>query len=142
MMKLYFVSDKNNLKVLYPRIPNNSMTKYGIEDSKIKRVSVCPTIKGCLKALSKNIRNKKLFVYSVREISNLRIKNPSKEEVPDVYITREKWILGKTILKFEYVIQVDQSIGKGIPFSFKIKNKEYMAKLYNWAFHKLSSKNK
>ncbi|MFA5697671.1 MAG: hypothetical protein WC888_04545 [Candidatus Izemoplasmatales bacterium] len=141
-MKLYFVSEKDKLKVLYPRIPNNPMTKYGAEDSKTKRVCVCSSVKRCLKALGKNLRNKKLFVYSVRETSNLRIKNPSKKEVPDSYITKEKWILGKTILKFEYRIQVDQSVGKGIPFSFNIKNEEYIAKLYNWEFHKLSSENK
>jgi hypothetical protein len=57
-MKLYFVSDKDKLKVLYPRIPKNPMTKNGAEDSKTKRVGACSSVKRCLKALGKILKIK------------------------------------------------------------------------------------
>ena len=137
MEKLYCVSEKNDLKVLYPRVPSNFMTQHGAEDSKTKRVCVCPSVKGCLSALSKNLKNTKLFVYSVKNIQDLKIKRPSKEEVPDSGITEETWILDTTFVKLEYMIQVEKSVGKGMPYSFKIKDKEYTAELYNWVFHKV-----
>jgi hypothetical protein len=142
MQKLYFVSESDNLKILYPRIPNNFMTKCGAEESKTKRVCVSTSVEGCLRALSRNLKDAKLFVYSVENTFDSVIKRPSKKEVPDSGITEERWILGKTALKLEYMIQVDKSVGKGMPFSFKIKNEEYTTELYNWTFHKILSENK
>lgn len=56
--KFYFVSDNDNLKKIYPRVPKNFFTKNGYEDATTKRVCLSKSINGSLSALSQNLERK------------------------------------------------------------------------------------
>ena len=92
--KLYTISE-NNLdgKTLTPRIPENFLTKNGYEDNKTKRVCFSTSISKCLTALSQNCTNKEFFVHVPDPSKEYDIYKPTKDEVPDVIITDEHWIL-------------------------------------------------
>lgn len=86
---LYHISREDlNHKVLNPRIPKN---RYGCEDGKTPRVCFAITIEGCLNAINRN-SNTEFNVYIPKERS-LRYKLPTKDEVCDVSMTGEVWVL-------------------------------------------------
>ena len=77
LQQYYFISDKNNIKTLYPRIPDNFMTKNGYEDNITKRVCFSTSIGGCLAALSMNCENKEFYVY--QPVGKYKIYKPTKK---------------------------------------------------------------
>lgn len=82
LQQYYFISDKNNIKTLYPRIPDNFMTKNGYEDNITKRVCFSTSIGGCLAALSMNCENKEFYVYQL--LVNIKYINLQKNKYPIV----------------------------------------------------------
>ena len=83
--------------ILNPRIPTNSwFIDNGYEDGKTPRICVAKSIDNCLTAIGDDIKGMVLNVYIIESINEeLKTKKPSKEEVPDVEITNEIWILNK-----------------------------------------------
>ena len=75
---LYHISELNcDGKTFIPRIPEDAYI--GEEDIKHKRICVSTSIIGC--------------------IVNNHVFKPSKNDVPDVQITREKWITKRVKMK-------------------------------------------
>ena len=104
--KLYFVSGSNrNNTTLVPRIPDNYMTKHGYEDSTTPRVCFSESIDGCLMGLSKNLDGEELYVHI--PIGEYKVIKPTTKQVPDVNLTKERWIcelvkiqcIGKILVK-------------------------------------------
>ena len=104
--KLYFVSGSNkDGATLIPRIPNNYMTKNGYEDSTIPRVCFSESIDGCLIGLSKNLDGEELYVHI--PVGDYKVIIPTTKQVPDVNLTKERWIceyvkiqcIGKILVK-------------------------------------------
>ena len=133
-MNLYHISEKNlDNKILYPRIPNNYMTKNGYEDNKTPRVSFSKSIDGCLIALSANIKGKEFYIYEPID-NNVKIKSITNNDVPDANLTDEVWILEPVKIKVTGKIKVLDSIDE--PLIYKYGNNE--ASLYKWKWKSIS----
>lgn len=114
-MKVYHISreDLGNWPMMEPRIPHFASNE---EDHITNRICVAPTIIGCLKALeipesigseeeqffefNKNGKPVPLYLYSANvDVSDLVA--PTIEQVPDVWITGELWVISKYPFKKE-----------------------------------------
>lgn len=123
----YFISDKDDIKTLYPRIPDNFMTRNGYEDNITKRVCFSSSVGGCLTALSMNCENKEFYVYC--PIGKYKIYRPTKKQVPDCKITGELWIKDKVNVKLLGKIICHEAFPE--PLRYKYGKNNY-AELYKW----------
>lgn len=137
-MKLYHLSE-NNLdgKILYPRIPNNYMTKNGFEENKTPRVCFCTSIDGALVGLSSNLKNKIFYIHEPISYSSLKIKSNSSiiNLVPDAKLTGETWVLESVKLKCIGKIKVIDA--KDTPLKYKYGNN--IGETYEWNYIKENS---
>lgn len=131
-MPLYHVSQSNlDGVVVYPSIPSNYMTRYGYEDNNIYRISYCPSIKGCLRGLSCNLKSMILYVHEPASYDALSIITPVN--VPDSYITGEVWVLNQTHQKLIQIIRVIKST---TPYKYSYGFSR-IATLYDWDYEVL-----
>ena len=128
--KLYFISTKENIKYLIPRIPDNFFTRNGYEDNKTPRVCFSTDIGKCLMALSNKCTGQKYYVY--QPIGKYNVISPTKKQVPDVEITDEKWICEKVKLScIGKILCIGDKGEDGISYTYG-HNNEYKAELYEW----------
>ena len=128
--KLYFISTKENIKYLIPRIPDNFFTRNGYEDNKTPRVCFSTDIGKCLMALSNKCTGQKYYVY--QPIGKYSVISPTKKQVPDVEITDEKWICEKVKLScIGKILCIGDKGEDGISYTYG-HNNEYKAELYEW----------
>lgn len=127
-VKVYHLSQSNlDGKTLFPKIPDNFLTKNGYEDSKTGRVCFAKSIDGSLRGLSQNLTGKEYFVHIPDGKYN--IYTPSIKEVPDAKITSEVWIKEPVKLKCIGKIKVIKDKGEdGIPYKYG----DNTAELYDW----------
>ena len=127
---LYFVTkaDMKSKTTLEPRIPQNFLTDNGFEDNKIKRVCFSTSINGAVTALSQNLKNTDLFVYSPIGIEKRDIYRPSISQVPDRSITGEVWI--RKPVQIECIGKIHVIDAKKNPQRYKYGNK--IAELHEW----------
>ena len=131
--KLYFVSKVNmNNELLKPRIPDNYLTRNGYEDNKTSRVCFSETIEGCLSGLSQNINGWELYVHVPD--GEYKVIKPTIKQVPDVNITKERWICSNVTIKCIGKIKVKDNGKPGI--KYKYGNNE--AELYTWDYEWLN----
>lgn len=136
MRNLFFISKDGDYDetIVQPRIPDNYMTQNGFEDSKTPRVCFSTSIDGCLMGLGQNITNKEFYVY--HPVGKHKVITPTEEQVPDVKITKERWICEPVELicigKIK-AIDVNGPHDDGIPYRYG-KNKEHEARLYSWGY--------
>lgn len=136
LVNLFFVSSEDDLhtKEAIPRIPKNYMTDNGYEDNKTPRISFSTSIDGCLMGLSKNISNQVFYVY--QPIGEYRIITPTIEQVPDVKITKERWICEPVqLVRIGKIRAIDENgpHDDGIPYTYG-KHGEHEARLYHWGW--------
>lgn len=138
-LKLYHISEVK-LNDLEPRIPNNFLTKNNFEDNTTKRVCFCPSIDQCLMAMSSNLKNKILQVYSIKTNNYI---SPKIDDVPDVKLTDEKWILHtvkNNELNYEFDIKIiDAKFDIFYEYTYGDNKK---ANLYKWSYKILKNFNK
>lgn len=128
--QLYFISEKENVKTLTPRIPDNFFTINGYEDNKTLRVCFSTDIGKCLMGLSSRCVDKKYYVY--QPDGDYKVISPTKKQVPDVEITDEKWICEKVQVKcIGQILCIGDKGEDGIPYTYGYNN-EYTAELYEW----------
>lgn len=137
--ELVFLSPDSdwNETVISPRIPDNYMTQNGYEDNKTPRVCFSTSISKALRALSQKCTGMELYVYTPdkpcgRNTSPYQYKcvTPTKEQVPDVDITEERWILTPVVLyKVGKIRVTGDAGGPGLPY---IYGKDQKAELYDW----------
>lgn len=98
-IKLYHLS-KDEITELVPRIPESDF-----EDQETPRICFAKDIQGCLIGINEDadITNETFNVYS---ITTADYYEPTEEEVADVAITGEVWILKPVKPIFEYQIKV------------------------------------
>lgn len=122
--------------ILYPRVPINSMTRKGFEDNHTGRVCFCPTVQKCLMALSKNIKGQTFSVY-IPDIDEQNLEKvftiyrPTINQVPDVKITEETWILEKIPVRLVATIRVDDA--KDTPYLYNY-GADHSTALYEWNY--------
>lgn len=136
LVKLFFVSSEDDLhtKEITPRIPKNYMTDNGYEDDKTPRISFSTSIDGCLMGLGKNISNQIFYVY--QPSGEYKIITPTVEQVPDVKITKERWICEPVqLIRVGKIRAIDENgpHDDGIPYIYG-KNGEHEARLYHWGW--------
>lgn len=108
-MKLFHISSNDlNNKIITPKIPDNILTKMGIENNSIPRISFAPEIKYSLLAIGYNRLKSGPDILNVYEPDNYRsLKIIDSKEldqkgyVPDAKRTREVWVLNN--VKFKYL---------------------------------------
>lgn len=129
-IQLYFISTKENIKSLSPRIPDNFFTRKGYEDNKTPRVCFSTDIGKCLMGLSSRCEGQKYYVY--KPIGEYEVITPTKKQVPDVEITDEKWICEKVEVEcIGEILCICDKGEDGIPYTYG-PNDEYKAELYEW----------
>lgn len=128
-MLLYHLSDKILDSTLYPKVPENFLTKNGFEDIKTPRICFCPSIGDCLKAMSSNIKGKIFHVYITHIKSPYK---PTKNEVPDCEITKEYWALQPTKIRRIYDIKVLNNKKENPKNIYTYGNNK--AQLYDWHY--------
>ena len=133
--KLFFVSGiKKPILTLEPRIPDNFLTRNNFEDNTTKRVCLSTSISGCLTALSCNLTNKILYVYT--PMDDMEVYTPDVDEVPDVNITDEKWCLNTCVVRLCYKILVIDATDDEYPYTYGGK---HLACLYGWRYKILNT---
>ena len=135
-LNLFFVSEHGdyNETIVQPKIPDNYMTQNGFEDNKTPRVCFSTSIDGCLMALSQNITDKVFYVY--QPVGKYKVITPTEKQVPDVKITKERWIcepVELTSIGKIKAIDVNGPKDDGIPYHYG-PNKEHEARLYAWGY--------
>lgn len=135
-LNLFFVSEHGdyNETIVQPKIPDNYMTQNGFEDNKTPRVCFSTSIDGCLMALSQNITDKVFYVY--QPVGKHKVITPTEKQVPDVKITKERWIcepVELTSIGKIKAIDVNGPKDDGIPYCYG-PNKEHEARLYAWGY--------
>ena len=117
--------------ILNPRIPTNSwFIDNGYEDDKTPRICVAKSIDNCLTAIGDDIKDMVLNVHIIEPANEeLKTKKPSKEEVPDVEITNEIWVLNKAKCKFLFKIKVGNVIEE---LNYILDGKLYTAWKWNY----------
>ena len=139
-VQLYFISTKENIKSLSPRIPDNFFTRKGYEDNKTPRVCFSTDIGKCLMGLSSRCADQKYYVY--QPVGEYEVVTPTKKQVPDVEITDEKWICEKVVIEcIGEILCIGDKGEDGIPYTYGHKN-EYKAELYEWNWKWLKKYNK
>lgn len=133
--KLYFVSGDNfDGKTLYPRVPASALMDYdNAEDDSTNRICFSPSIDKCLMGLSQNLTGRTYYIHiidpSVKVTADM-IQHPTADQVPDVKITGEVWIIKPVKMKCIGRIKVLKDDGKpGHPYTYGNGRK---AELYGW----------
>lgn len=136
LLKLFFISSEEDLHEteMTPRIPNNYMTDNGYEDNKTPRISFSTSIDGCLMGLGKNVSNQVFYVY--QPAGKYKVITPTIDQVPDVKITKERWICEPVkLVRVGKIRAIDENgpHDDGIPYTYG-KNGEHEARLYHWGW--------
>lgn len=120
MDKAFHLSTSNlNNKILYPRVPDNWMTKQGYEDNTIARVCFSNNYEGALIALGRNIKpGTRFFVHQVEDGVKITPNSVVQKHVPDAHITGEVWTTTKTRLKLVEIIEVVGYSGKEFTYTY------------------------
>ena len=129
---LFHVSEEDlSCKILIPRIPKNCwLIDNGYEDNKTSRICVAKSIDDCLTAIGDDIKDMIFNVYALEKVDeDLIVKKPTKEEVPDVEVTNELWVLNKAKCKFLYKIKVCSIIKE---LNYTLDNEIYSA--WKWDY--------
>lgn len=136
-INLFFLSEKNmDGKTLYPRIPENFLTKNGYEDITTKRVCFSTSIDKCLIALSQNVKDKEFYVHVPVPGSKLDIEKPTIQQVPDCKITGEVWVKNNVKLKVISKIKVVDDGDNEFEYTYGDNKK---ATLYDWKWENIGS---
>lgn len=129
-MLLFHLSPYNLDGILVtPWIPNNFMTRNGFEDNKTKRIPVSLSIRGAIRALPLKRPGMHLWV-NCTDVVPENVYCPTEDEVPDVGITEERWIL--TPSRFdarEEIILTGDSGFDGLQYHY---GDGMIAELYGW----------
>ena len=136
LLNLFFISSEGDLHEteMTPRIPNNYMTENGYEDNKTPRISFSTSIDGCLMGLGKNVSNQMFYVY--QPAGKYKVITPTIDQVPDVKITKERWICEPVkLVRVGKIRAIDENgpHDDGIPYTYG-KNGEHEARLYHWGW--------
>lgn len=136
LLNLFFISSEGDLHEteMAPRIPNNYMTENGYEDNKTPRISFSTSIDGCLMGLGKNVSNQVFYVY--QPAGKYKVITPTIDQVPDVKITKERWICEPVkLVRVGKIRAIDENgpHDDGIPYTYG-KNGEHEARLYHWGW--------
>lgn len=131
---LYHISPINlNGQILIPRIPVNFLTRNGFEEDATPRISFCPSISGCLTAISKNLKNMVFNVYIIDEsYSTPQIRHVTNREVPDQSLTGEVWVLNPVKLKWVTRIKVIKATDE---LTYTYGN--HVGKTYRWKYREI-----
>lgn len=98
--QLFHISEKALDGVtLYPRIPNNELTRNKKEDYSTPRVCFSTFIEGCLQSINTSACCKDYNIYIPCEIPDSQYI-PTIEQVPDQMLTGEVWVLSPVKLKY------------------------------------------
>lgn len=134
---------KTNLdgKTLYPRVPDNYMTRVGAEDGKISRVCFAKDIDGALAAIGTNLKGQVLYVHQpiitdkTKIISNEEIIN--KKYTPDAEITGEIWTMTPVKLRVVGMIKVIEATTPR-SYVYYVNGEEKTAELWLWKYSKMN----
>lgn len=133
-MRLFHISSKNlDGRVLTPKIPNNILTKLGVENNTIPRVSFALDVKHAILAIGYN-RIKKgskiLNAYEPENYRNIKLRHSeyltANGYVPDADETQETWVLNSVKLKYagkiKIIKQAKEFVRIKLPGNQEIKN--------------------
>lgn len=146
-LKLYHLSYGQPVasKTLTPRIPDNEFVEWGVEDGKTKRICFATSISKATLALGRCKEGQEFHVYEV-DLSSVdqatlmkHIVTPSKDQVPDVDITKEVWCTIPVKVKYTKTIKLT-SIKHEYTLKFKRKDgTEYVGHPREWNYDVVST---
>lgn len=145
-LRLYHLSYGQSVasKMLTPRIPDNEFVEWGVEDGTTKRICFATSISKATLALGRCKEGQELHVYEVdlssvdQAILMKHIVTPSKDQVPDVDITKEVWCTIPVKVKYTKTIKLT-SIKHEYTLKFKRKDgTEYVGHPREWNYDVVS----
>lgn len=128
---LVFLSSRSDWdkRTITPRIPDNYLIRNGFEDATTPRVCFSTSIGKALRALSQNLNGMEFYVY-IPNNSDYKVITPTKDQVPDVELTNERWVLDPVILRNVGKIKVLGDVGgPGLQYSY---GNGQVAELFDW----------
>ena len=132
-------------KMLTPRIPDNEFVEWGVEDGTTKRICFATSISKATLALGRCKEGQELHVYEVdpssidQALLMRHIVTPSKDQVPDVGITKEVWCTIPVKVKYTKTIKLT-SIKHEYTLKFKRKDgTEYVGHPREWNYDVVST---
>ena len=135
----YYHLSKIDTDELKPSIPSNFLTKNHYENNLVKRVSFSPSINQCLMAMSRNITGEEFYVYAPENIESVKVVEPTKDQVPDIDITGEIWVLNNIKVKKLGKVRVIKDSGKdGHTYTY---GNGQTAELYDWDYEMIEESN-
>ena len=146
-LKLYHLSYGQPVasKTLTPRVPDNEFVEWGVEDGKTKRVCFSTSISKATLAMGRCKEGQELHVYEVdpssvdQALLMKHIVTPSKDQVPDVGITKEVWCTIPVKVKYTKTIKLT-SIKHEYVLKFKRKDgTEYVGHPREWNYDVVST---
>lgn len=146
-LKLYHLSYGQPVasKTLTPRVPDNEFVEWGVEDGKTKRICFVTSISKATLALGRCKEGQELHVYEVdpssvdQALLMKHIVTPSKDQVPDVGITKEVWCTIPVKVKYTKTIKLT-SIKHEYTLKFKRKDgTEYVGHPREWNYDVVSA---
>lgn len=118
----YFVSNKNfNQQILYPRIPDNRLTRKGYEDNITPRICVSKSLLGCIHSSELYTKYRRIYVYTC---SSDYVMQPNSKQVDDAYLTGEEWILKPVQMKLFLILHITKEIINGQYSRWIFKDKD------------------
>lgn len=138
-MRLFHASSNDlNNTLLTPKIPSNILTKLGVENGSIPRVSFAPDVKHCLLAIGYNRIKSGPKILNVYEPNNYKLIKAihsndlfKKNYVPDANKTLEVWVLNKVRVVYAGKIKIIRPTKKYIEVSLPTGDK---MKNYYWEY--------
>lgn len=113
---LYHVSKNSELELLIPGISKKLLKG---EDATTKRISAAPTIDGCFRMVGYSVKEMpaRYYVYRLLITKDTEVVRPTKDQVPDVELGDEYWILTPTRVELIGCIDISyDSISKTFIF--------------------------
>lgn len=149
-----FHLSRNVIKILMPRIPNNSYTRMGYEDGKIARISMCPNVDHCLLAFGFNKlthlreQDKTFRVYEPADYNKIKIITNQeiirRKLVPDAKQTKEFWLMTRTpvkeIAKIKLLKPTKRYVTAQLPYGKKPGTPAWKRKLFFWDWKVIEGK--
>lgn len=132
--KLYYVSPLLDLnsKIIMPKKPSSMWSKHGIEDDKISRISIYPTIEGALSSFfGQDLSGMRMAVYTLIGVDEESLIYPGTDQIPTAKMTGVVWSIKPLRLIKDMEIDVSEIVGEK-RFTYGPKAEKGILNEYKW----------
>lgn len=138
-MKLFHISPVPNITTLIPKRPKNGFIDDGFEDGKVLRISLAPTIMGCVRGVDYGYQEKIMYVYQPTSVNPKYLIQPTPRQVPDVRWTHEVWYTKPLNVKLIGAIKLKGVNGFTWVSNGKGNKSRFQMRVYKYKYNKIKT---